>query len=65
MSISPPRGGTPSPAPQNQNDTARKAKQALSKGVNDGGPVTPVKRTSDASGANGENDYFSALGYDG
>jgi hypothetical protein len=65
MAISPTGGGTQGPGFQNQSDIAKKAKQAVSKGINDGGQVTPVKRTSDESGANGNNDYFSALGYDG
>ena len=36
----------------------------MAKGIQDGGPVTEYKPTSDRSGASGENDYWSALGYD-
>lgn len=36
----------------------------LQNAMNDGGPVDDVKMTSDQTGASGENDYFSALGYD-
>lgn len=43
---------------------AKKAKAALAKGVQDGGGVTQVKMHTDQTGANGSNDYFSALGYD-
>ena len=43
---------------------AAKAQEALAKGVNDGGPVNDVKTYSDQSGKTGDNDYFSALGYD-
>ena len=47
-----------------QDKTAALAKRALAKGIQDGGPVTEYKPTSDRSGASGENDYWSALGYD-
>ncbi len=38
--------------------------QVLANAVNGGGPVDDVKTYSDFSGSSGENDYFSALGYD-
>ncbi|MCE3236048.1 MAG: hypothetical protein K0Q50_2228 [Vampirovibrio sp.] len=49
-------------------DTAREkmavmARQAVLKGLNDGGGVGQIKLTTDQSGATGQNDYFSALGY--
>jgi len=57
----PPSGSTPS---QSSAQIKAKAKQALAKGVQDGGPVEDYKPTTDQSGATGNNDYFSALGFD-
>jgi hypothetical protein len=59
-----PAGSASKPPAGSAADVAKKAKQALAKGIQDGGPVTDVKPKSDQSGASGENDYFSALGYD-
>ncbi len=47
-----------------QAQIAAKAKQALAKGVQDGGQVDDYKPKSDLTGASGDNDYWSALGYD-
>lgn len=41
-----------------------KWQRVLQKAMDDSGPVNDVKMTSDQTGASGENDYFSALGYD-
>jgi len=45
-------------------DMAAKATKARLKGVQDGGPVNPVKTYANQSDATGSNDYFTALGYD-
>lgn len=50
--------------PTNPAALKAKAKQALLKGMQDGGPVTDFKPSSDTSGATGSNDYYSALGFD-
>jgi hypothetical protein len=51
-------GGTMQPISQ------AKWQQVLQNALNDGGPVNDVKMYSDQSGKTGDNDYFSALGYD-
>lgn len=42
---------------------AKMARQAVLRGVQNGGGVTEVKLHTDQSGASGVNEYFSALGY--
>ncbi len=42
---------------------AMMARAAVLQGLGGGGPVSEIKLTSDQSGASGQNDYFSALGY--
>lgn len=46
-----------------QEKMAVMARQAVLKGLNDSSGVSQVKLSTDQSGANGQNDYFSALGY--
>jgi hypothetical protein len=41
-----------------------KWQSVLQKALQDGGQVDDVKMYSDQTGQSGENDYFSALGYD-
>lgn len=69
MTIPPPGGGPQAGyaagAAQNPDTekTKQKWQQVLQKAMNDGGPVNPVKPTSDQSGASGSSDYYAALGY--
>lgn len=59
---------SPAPAPSSQSSQqaqiAAEAKQALAQGVQDSSPVDDVKTYSDQTGAQGSDDYYSALGYD-